>query len=42
MSGPKSQTEWQSAIADIHKHLGVDRKRLHPYVVDVFPDVKSF
>jgi len=41
MSGPKSKTEWQAAMADVHRHLGVDREQLYPHVVDVFPDVKA-
>jgi len=40
MHGPKSVVEWQAAIAEIHRHLGVNRDSLYPYVVDVFPDVK--
>jgi len=42
MSGPKSIVEWQGAIAEIHRHLGVTRDNLYPHVVDVFPDVKRF
>jgi len=39
MNGPKSIQEWQPAIEDIHKELGIDSARLAPYVVDIFIDV---
>jgi hypothetical protein len=42
MHGPKSESEWQSAIEDIHKHLGLDPKRQEPFVVDLFIDVNKF
>ncbi len=39
MNGPESQTEWESAIENIHKHLGIDAKQLRPHVIDLFIDV---
>jgi len=41
VAGPESVKEWQPAIADIHKHLGIDTERLGPYVVDVFIDIEG-
>lgn len=38
MAGPKTVAEWCSAIDSVHKHLGVAKQQLEPYVIDIFID----
>jgi len=39
MNGPRSIVDWQSEIAVVHSHLGLETQSLIPFVVDVFVDV---
>jgi hypothetical protein len=41
VGGPSSESEWRNAIANVHSKLGLDKKRLKPYIVNVFIDTSE-
>lgn len=41
MNGPRSQSEWESIIDEVHEHLDVAREQLGERVIDIYTDVSK-